>query len=490
MSYSLEGVRWSQPQITWSFEDSGVSTNGGFAYSDPIADPVQQALVEQALSDWQAHSGVTFYQVADSQPQATAPDIRIGLGDLLGQPGQTDTIGLTDYYYYQSTDTFASGVYVALQDPAVTPLQADGSGTLLYAGTDSSFYQVILHEIGHALGLDHDTTDTSAVMYPVAMSTNRELGASDIAGIDSLYGANTGNDQDQTEIFMSGTIGEYTLAQNGSGTLVVTDHVGGRDGVTAIATDRFYSFGDGTAFADPNGNGADVARLYLAAFDRAPDLGGLENYVGAANAGLGLVQIANDLVSSTEFSSRFGGLDTMSFISAAYENVLHRAPDAGGLQTYENAVNSGVSRGQVLVDLSQSQESRAVNIDLAGDHDDAEIDRLYGAALDRAPDAGGLQAYAAALENGTSIAALAQGLTSSVEFQSLYGGLSNTSFVQSLYQNTLHRAADPGGLASYTNALNSGVSRAAVVVSIADSLENRNDTASATHDGYVFLAGT
>ena len=148
-----------------------------------------------------------------------------------------------------------------------------------------------------------------------------------------------------------------------------------------------------------------------------------------------------------------------------------------------------MSRAQLVENLAQSQESRQVNFALTGDHDDAEVTRLYGTAFDRVPDASGLSTYARLLDTGQSVASVAQDLVSSGEFAQLYGGLGNGAFVQALYQTVLHRTADSGGLADWTGQLNAGVSRAVVVTGIADSLENRLDTAAITHDGYVFVAG-
>ncbi len=492
MAYVLEGQSWPSPIITWSFETSGMSTRGDTPYSNPISVVAQQQLVEAAVADWQSHSGLTFAQVPDHQDPSEAPDIRIGLANLLGQSDSSDAIGTTDYYYYPSDNTFANGVYIALQDPSITPLQPDAAGTLIYSGTQSSFFQVILHELGHSLGLAHDTTDPDAVMSPVATANNRDLDADDIAGIKALYGNGPGEyDTRPDTLFLQGDENQYLLAQNGSGTLVVADEMAGRDGTTAIASDTTFSFDDGTALADPTGHAADVARLYLAVLGRDPDIGGLQSYAQQADGGDPLDQISAALLSSPEFNARAGGLSDMAFISMGYENVLHRAPDAGGLQSYASALaNGGLSRAQLLDDLAQSQEGRQANLGLTGDHDDAEVTRLYGAALDRAPDQSGLGTYASLLDGGQSVSTIAQDLVSSTEFGALYGGLGNGAFVQALYQTVLHRNADAGGLANWTAQLNAGASRAVVVAGIGDSTENRLDTATVTHDGYVFVSGS
>jgi len=48
-------------------------------------------------------------------------------------------------------------------------------------------HQAALHEIGHALGLDHSPDEASA-MYPEPWRTRARLARSDLAGIHSLYG--------------------------------------------------------------------------------------------------------------------------------------------------------------------------------------------------------------------------------------------------------------------------------------------------------------
>ena len=50
-------------------------------------------------------------------------------------------------------------------------------------------YTVALHEVGHALGLDHlDTSVPNAVMNPTYGGARRSLSQDDITGIQTLYG--------------------------------------------------------------------------------------------------------------------------------------------------------------------------------------------------------------------------------------------------------------------------------------------------------------
>ena len=100
--------------------------------------------------------------------------------------------------------------------------------------------------------------------------------------------------------------------------------------------------------------------------------------------------------------------------------------------------------------------------------------RLYQATLDRVPDAAGQAGWTEFLAtDARTLAGVAAGFVGSPEFQSVYGALSNTAFVELLYQNVLGRSADAGGLAGWTNALAGGASRAQVVTGFSESAEFR-----------------
>src|SRR5262249_21740571 len=54
-------------------------------------------------------------------------------------------------------------------------------------GSGYDLYSVLLHESGHALGMNH-STDSGAVMYAYYSGVRTGLSADDIAGIQSIYG--------------------------------------------------------------------------------------------------------------------------------------------------------------------------------------------------------------------------------------------------------------------------------------------------------------
>jgi hypothetical protein len=161
MTYTAEGPKWSQPTVRWSF----TSDNGGSAGT--------KSSVEQAFGEWSRASGLTFIEVAD----AAAPAIRIGYANL--DPASTGEIGYCSYTYSGGAMVSAT---IRLQDPAAIPLDADG----VYTGWSASFHQLALHEIGHAIGLGHDSS-AAAAMNGVSTAANRTLARSDTAGVRAIY---------------------------------------------------------------------------------------------------------------------------------------------------------------------------------------------------------------------------------------------------------------------------------------------------------------
>ena len=111
--------------------------------------------------------------------------------------------------------------------------------------------------------------------------------------------------------------------------------------------------------------------------------------------------------------------------------------------------------------------------------------RLYLAALDRAPDAEGLVANTRALLSGTSLSSDAAEFLTSGEFARRYGAnLSDAAFVNTLYQNVLHRAGDATGLRVWNDALAGGLSRAQALVEFAESGENKRALGTTPNQSY------
>jgi len=118
-------------------------------------------------------------------------------------------------------------------------------------------------------------------------------------------------------------------------------------------------FTNGYVALDIEGNSGQAYRLYQAAFDRVPDVPGLGYQTNALDTQLTLSQVAGNFIASPEFQSTYGNVSNSQFVTLLYQNVLDRAPDAGGLQYHVNRLESGVSRSDVLIGFSESPENQA-----------------------------------------------------------------------------------------------------------------------------------
>lgn len=112
---------------------------------------------------------------------------------------------------------------------------------------------------------------------------------------------------------------------------------------------------------DLQGSVAQAYRLYQAALDRTPDGPGLTAHASALQHGLSLHDDAMSFITSPEFALKFGTDTTdQAFVSALYDNVLDRAPDATGNANWLNALTSHtLDRASVLIGFSESLENHA-----------------------------------------------------------------------------------------------------------------------------------
>jgi hypothetical protein len=103
----------------------------------------------------------------------------------------------------------------------------------------------------------------------------------------------------------------------------------------------------------------DVFRLYQATLGRQPDLVGFNSWVEKLAGGMPFADAIAGFTGSREFRSTYGETDNETFIELLYNNVLGRAPDLGGQQTWMARLEEeGWSREQVVQAFTQSLEFR------------------------------------------------------------------------------------------------------------------------------------
>jgi hypothetical protein len=163
---------------------------------------------------------------------------------------------------------------------------------------------------------------------------------------------------------LPGARASYQLGHPAGG-FTITDAGGA---VISLANVERIAFADATVALDILGSGGQAYRLYQAAFNRAPDSGGLGFQMWAMDTvGWSLEQVANGFIESPEFKETYGSLSNREFVTQLYANVLHRAPDAGGLKFHVDLLDAGtVTRAQDLVGFSESPENQATLVGIIG----------------------------------------------------------------------------------------------------------------------------
>lgn len=179
--------KWGSPvfgtgaTVTWSYMASGVDCSadgGGVCSSFASFMPVGfEAAVNAAFAAWAAVADLTFMQIADG-------------GEAFNAPGTSGDIRLGGHTFDGPSGTLAHGYYPPVNgDTAAGDIHFDTaeSWKLGWGGPGFNIYQVLSHELGHALGLDH-TAVPNSLMNPFYTEAFMGPQADDIAGMQYIYG--------------------------------------------------------------------------------------------------------------------------------------------------------------------------------------------------------------------------------------------------------------------------------------------------------------
>lgn len=201
---------------------------------------------------------------------------------------------------------------------------------------------------------------SAAQVFTVESSRN----LSGTAGADTLAATAGNNLLDggagiDTALY-AGARGNYTVAKTAYG-YTVADQAGTGGTDLLVASERI-KFADKSLAIDIDGLGGQAYRIYQAAFDRAPDLGGLGYWMAVMDGGASLGGVAGGFMGTPEFASLYGSTTPSNdvLVTKLYSNVLHRTPDADGYAYWMNILNTGLSsQATVLTEFSESAENKA-----------------------------------------------------------------------------------------------------------------------------------
>ncbi len=159
--------RWENPQRIYTYVPAGSRNT---------------ELMKEAFAYWTrvTNGKVRFIYVNDIQKA----QLRVRfVKDASVSSNHDNALGVT---YYKKVKTVCKGMSCDAYMVLTTIDIADNAprGALL---RKDAVFRVMIHEIGHSIGLSH-STDKMSVMYPTKLSRNQALSKSDFDSLAKLYG--------------------------------------------------------------------------------------------------------------------------------------------------------------------------------------------------------------------------------------------------------------------------------------------------------------
>jgi len=284
-----------------------------------------------------------------------------------------DLNSVLPFYYYTGANPFAAGGPLRVIQrgaDAVLQFDADGSGpggftdVLSFENLDKD--SLGAHNFWH--GYNPDGSNHGLLIRGGA--TDDELGGGYLddtvdggLGNDTFW-SSTGNDlliggAGRDTVVYGADARYYALARDAAGWHVRADRNVNDGNDTLVDVERIVFADQATAF-DTDGAAGQAYRVYRAAFDRAPDLGGLGFWIGAMDKGVSLYAVAAGFAGSGEFTGLYGAAPSNAdLVGKLYQNILHRAPEQAGYDFWLRMLDQKLTDlPSVLAAFSESAENQ------------------------------------------------------------------------------------------------------------------------------------
>lgn len=497
---------WTDTTVTYSFPSGTAFFANGTAYGNgevsagwaPLS-ALQQDAVRKALAAWSAVSALKFVEVADGQ---TVGDLRFAFSSAVKDP--VDGIG----YQPASGNPVGGDVWIGMEHAQESftsgnnPFQPTTFSTA-YNPVATGNYYVLLHEIGHALGLSHSFAEQGKTRGTAALPLAEDTYAStvmsytassalyggtpttpmpyDILAIQHLYGRdffhNGGND---TYTFDVDNVYFETLWDtSGVDTIVVTNErnvspFSNRGAVIDLRPGAMSGIGFASA----------AATTYSTMINNAPDYTYRHSGVVAVAYGVSIENVIgtdlNERITGNAANNRFtsgkgsdvldggDGRDTSVYLSPMTEYTV--AKTSSGFTVSDKAFST-LSRVETRFfdTLTSIERLEFTDVKLALDLDGnaGTAAKILGAVFGKTSLSSREYVGTALslLDNGMSYRSLMDAALNA----KLGAGADSAAVVNLLFNNIVGAAPSASDLATYTGLLNSGqLARADLAVSAAD----------------------
>ncbi|MDD2266028.1 nidogen-like domain-containing protein [Sulfuricurvum sp.] len=322
-------------------------------------------------------------------------------------------------------------------------------------------------------------------------------GTSGLGGTVARAGFSAGDSSNYYEFYFSGDQNfmlnlENSVLAGTNETGVWTYHVNGGS-VTGMGLENSNDTIIGTSGSDimDGRSGDDI--LWAGAGD--------DNISGGAGDDTLYGEAGNDHLVGGDGNNILNGGDGIDYaLYSGIRNTLNIHDNGDGTYTVDRGTLQDLLTNIEYVSFDDGSMSVPYAVEVRDNQE--EFSRFYNALFGRDPDQAGLTYWVNDLispifgGNGNTIQGAAQAFTDSTEFQNMYGAsVSNTDFVNLLYQNILHRAADQAGYDYWLAEINVSGNRGGMIVSFANSAEYIGETASTIDaflssvplDGYILI---
>lgn len=287
---------------------------------------------------------VAVFQALENPPEASASfSIVDGAGSNFVFNGNQLVISPQAALNYSSQSSYL-----------VTVSATDGTGPAF-----QETFNIDIDAVGTIIG----TPDVDVLNGTIEDDVIRALESDDIINASNGYDLLDGNAGTDTVVY-GGDRSDYQHDLLADGRIRIDKPGGESDSLVEIER---ISFDDGSLLYDVESPNLGFGyRVYQASFARTPDEGGVLFWIGVLDQfdeqGQTDYQkqqfLARQFIQSDEFRDLYGENPTNEqYIDAMYLNVLFRLPDQGGYDFWVGGMEQGLSREDILIAFTQSDEN-------------------------------------------------------------------------------------------------------------------------------------